>query len=161
MISERNFITKRNQQGRKSLSTQIGALNCSYNSANPEVKHTVNPNKNIKNLQPLTQQILRKQHVHICWSFSSSAQRSAKSCTLPLSLISILKTNIFKNPSHKALLEQPGTVSSYQSGSAGAEVREIQLTAPTPQPPRAFSFPEMAGSGRKHDEAFKQEIVWE
>lgn len=149
-FSERNFVVKWNQRGRKSLSTQIGTLNCSYKSANPEAKHTINLNKNIKNLQPLSNQILRKQDVHICWSFRSAAQQSANSCTRPLSLISILKTNILKNTSHKALLEQPGTVSSYQSGSAGAEVQEIQLPALLPAACPRFLCP---WNGRRQEKA--------
>lgn len=112
---------------------KLGLLTALCKSANPEIKHTINLNKNIKNSQ---HQKLKSPCVHMCWSFSSPAQQLANSCTPCLSLISILKTNILKNTPHKTLLEKPGTVSRYQRGSAGAGVPETWLCTSRASSPR-------------------------
>lgn len=132
---------------------RLGLLAALCKSANPEIKHTINLNKNIKNSQ---NQKLKSLCVHTCWSFSSPAQQSANSCTPCLSLISILKTNILKNTPHKTLLEELGVVSRYQRGCAGAGAPETWLCTS-----RASSLCLLLPRNGSAGEERRQEIAWE
>lgn len=126
---------------------RLGLLTALCKSANPEIKHTINLNKNIKNSQ---HQKLKSLCVHMRWSFSSPAQQLANSCTPCLSLISILKTNILKNTPHKTLLEEPGTLSRYQRGSAGAGVSETWLCTSRASSPRLL-LPRNGSAGEERE----------
>lgn len=133
---------------------RLGLLTAPCKSANPEIKHTINLNKNIKNPQ---HQKLKSLCVHTCWSFSSPAQQLANSCTPCLSLISILKTNILKNTPHKKPFWR--SLAGFQGISKALLVLEFQKRdrAPPEPPPCSFSFPEMAAQER----SWRQEIAWE